>query len=156
MNTAALPPNWQGVWRGDTTITANDGSIEMVTMLMTIEPLAHDAHTWRIEYITDAQHSVLAYEISPDKDKGDGHFIVDEKNGVLLDCSLFDATLVSQFQVDGALLMSRFEQRDDTIRVEMVSCAAFAPRSTRTREDNVEVLSYSCRSLQYGVLRRTG
>lgn len=156
MQAATLPGTWQGTWRGDVAITAGDGTTESVVMQMSIEPLPDDAHTWRIEYITDKQHTVRPYVIAPDKSRGAGHFLVDEQNGILLDCTLFDATLLSQFQVDGALLMSRFEQQGDTIRVEIVSFAAFSPRTCRSYEGNTEVLSYSCRSLQHGSLRRAG
>lgn len=153
MNERMLPAIWEGTWQGDLLVVKSDDTIETVTMRLVIEPVSETAHTWRIEYLTDKQHSVRAYEIAPDE-SGSGRFVIDEKNGIRLDCRLFGNVLVSHFQVQGAMLHSRCEHRGDAIAVEIVSFDGENPRRNLSDEDNIEVLSYSCRAYQHGLLQR--
>lgn len=153
MSDNTLPAIWEGAWQGDITVVKSDNTTETVVMRLVVEPISELLHSWRIEYITDKQHSVRNYEIAPGE-VGNGHFVIDEKNGILLDCRLFGNTLVSQFQVQDALLFSRCEHQGEAIAMEIVSFNAAEPRRNVTDEESVEVLSYPCRAFQQGLLRR--
>ena len=117
MEDSGLSDIWRGDWRGDVTVTNAKNESETVVMALHIAPLGEGAYTWRIEYISDKQHSIREYEIAPNPEAGAGRLIVDEKNGILLDCRLFGTTLLSQFQVQDTLLMSRFEHQGSAIAI---------------------------------------
>lgn len=151
--TPALPPAWHGAWRGDLYIA---GRAEPVPMGIDIAPIkGRDAWTWRITYGEGENAQVRAYELLP----GDapGRFVVDEKNGVLLDDRLEGNVLVGMFEVGGVTLVSRHELVGaDELRFEIVSARSSDPRVSNAGDpDNPTLVrSFPIAGYQRATLRR--
>jgi hypothetical protein len=144
-----LPDVWNAVWSGEIKVIA-DGEIRHAsTMELRVASIAgRPAKTWSIHYSGQPSRN---YEITP-ATGGKGRFIVDEKNGLLLDEQLVGDTLYSAFSVGNVLLNSRFERRGDEMHVEI---ATYELASTNAATvSNAQATAYPFRSIQVGILRR--
>ena len=142
-----LPPQWNGLWRGGIEVMAGGQVTHRAQMELSVAPIAgRIAWTWTQTYTGQPPR---AYELRPAESDA-GRFVLDEKNGVLLDGQLIGATLLSTFRTGGVLLASRFELRGDELVVEI---ATFADPPQAAGKQQVAALPF--RSIQRGVLRRT-
>lgn len=151
----ALPAEWEGVWKGTTTVLSPSGHAEEVPMELHVAPAAGGpgVRTWTIVYGPEGARLTRPYEIAPVAGEP-GRFVVDEKNGLFVDNQLVGATLYSLFKVSTSYVATRFEHRADRIAVEMVLFDAVEPRQSRLTGGQVEVASYRHKSIQSGVLHR--
>jgi hypothetical protein len=142
-----LPAGWDGVWLGDIEVHAGDKVTHRARMDLRIAPVAGSvAKTWIQTYAGQPPRN---YEIRP-TESGEGRFVMDEKNGVLLDTQLVGNTLLSTFHTGGVLLTSRFELRGDELAVEIATFAE--PASDAATQSKVAAFPF--RSIQRGVLHR--
>jgi len=148
-----LPAAWDGVWRGTTTLFWAMGKVETAAMELHVSPLTDGkAKTWQVSYEFSDRREARAYEIRPAD--GAGRFIIDEKNGFLIDNYLSGNTLYSQFTINGNLVTTRFELQGKTMAVELTMFDARNPRRTKLTGGNFEVASFSPKYIQRGILRR--
>lgn len=144
---AELPAAWDGVWRGEIEVLAGGKVTHRAQMELRIAPIAGSAaKTWTQTYSGQPPRQ---YEIRP-ADSGAGRFILDEKNGVLLEEQLIGDTLLSTFRTGDVLLFSRFDLRGDALAVEIATFAA--PAVNGATKPEVGALPF--RSIQRGVLHR--
>src|SRR5215208_6720807 len=95
---AGLPPAWDGVWKGATTLTWANGKAESVAMELHVSPMPGGASkTWKVLYAFGDRREAREYEIRPAEGGGPGRLVIDEKNGFLIDNYLAGHTLYSQF-----------------------------------------------------------
>ncbi len=152
---ADFPAAWNGVWKGLTVNVAADGKREEIPMELHVLPLSQGrAHSWKILYGKDAAQTTRPYEIMP-VDGDPNRFVVDEKNGLLIDNQLVGSVLYSQFMVTTNLVTTRFELKGDEMRVELLMFDLRAPRQSKLNGGNIEVASYRFRSAQSGVLKKS-
>lgn len=107
---------------------------------------------WTVIYGTGNDRQERAYELAavpgyPNR------FLMDEKNGILVDHALFGPTLVSEFRVNATLLLSRFERTPDGVHVEIYSFQTTPSRRSGPRGSDIDVESYPATTLQRGLLR---
>lgn len=106
----SFPNDWLGFWEGDLHIYDEMGLKQ--TLPMALDNSITDVSgvfTWAIIYGPDSivgRRDYLLKEV----DKSKGHYIVDEKNGILLDAYLIDNELVSVFEVMGNSLTSTYRR----------------------------------------------
>ncbi|MFO0826669.1 MAG: hypothetical protein U0572_00845 [Phycisphaerales bacterium] len=148
-----LPVAWHGTWRGELEIASTPA--QRVPMELDIQPLDGGKRlTWRMTYGDGASKQVRAYELLP----GDApnRFVIDEKNGILIDQRLEGSTMVSAFEVQGNLLVSREELVGDELRFEITTYAAAKPRESAVGEGDAKttVKSYPSLGYQRAVLKR--
>jgi hypothetical protein len=150
-----LPPSWDGIWKGETKLTWANGKVETAAMELDVSPIpGSNAKRWRVVYVFSDRREVRDYELRPATDGGAGRFIVDEKNGFLIDNYLANDTLYSQFTINHNLVTTRFELKGQTMAVELTMFDTRNPRLTKLTGGEFEVASFSPKYVQRGVLRR--
>lgn len=150
-----LPPSWDGVWKGQTTLTWASGKAEAVAMELHVGPVPGGASkSWKVVYVFADRREVRDYEIGPAGGGGAGRLVIDEKNGFLIDNYLAGETLYSRFTINGNLVTTRFELRGEQLDVELTMFDASKPRVTKLTGGNFEVASFGPKYVQRGTLRR--
>lgn len=74
-----------------------------------------NADLWKIIYVFNDRREERNYEIKL-VEGSSNHFVIDEKNGFLIDNLLSNNTLYSQFTINNNLVTTRFELFKETIR----------------------------------------
>ncbi|MEM9982683.1 MAG: hypothetical protein AAF734_09310, partial [Bacteroidota bacterium] len=101
--------DWYGTWQGDLQITTPEGKVQKIPMELQIYPTdSAGYYRFSILYNQSPRHYVLQQV-----DTSKGHYVMDEKNGILLDTYLINRTFISQFEVMGNLLTSSYELQAD-------------------------------------------
>lgn len=102
-----LPERWNGVWRGSLTLNPPLKNFP-ATSPMELRIAPHEKEkghwSWAIAYSGQPERG---YELVAVPEKP-GTFVMDEKNGILLDATLDGAELLSAFEVGGRLLLTRY------------------------------------------------
>lgn len=163
---AALPAAWHGVWEGALSFGKRGGGT--IPMTLEIAPLEEPAGgaTWRITYGEGEGAHVRDYRLLPGG--GPGLFVIDERNGVLIDARLEElpglSVLHSAFDVGGSLNSASYELEGDALVFEFATSSAEDVRTTRaaaaaaepqrTALTEVTVRSYRPVSWQRAELRR--
>jgi hypothetical protein len=151
---AGLPPSWDGVWKGSTTLTWASGKVEAAGMELHVGPVAGGpSKTWKVVYDFADRREVREYEIRPLEGGAAGRLVIDEKNGFLIDNYLAGDTLYSRFTINGNLVTTRFALRGDAVEVELTMFDVRSPRLTKLTGGDFEVASFSPKYVQRGVLR---
>ncbi len=151
--TNQLPPDWFGDWAG-TLVIPNANAQQEVPMELHIHPLKGErAYQWQIVYGAGDKKNVRNYKLIPQSDKP-GTFVMDEVNGILLDCRLMGNVMFSQFKVGDVLLTSREELRDGKLFTEIITSGFGSPRVTGDKGKENEVHSYPLQSIQYATLTK--
>jgi hypothetical protein len=118
--TYVFPDDWLGIWEGTLDIYKNQKIVQSVPMRL--EHLKTDSsgvYIWAIIYGEDKVNGRRSYELKP-KDISKGHYVVDEKNGILLDGYVFANKYISNFEVMGNQLTSIYERNGDYLIFEII------------------------------------
>jgi hypothetical protein len=147
---APLPDLWLGDWKGTLLWSKAKGPDGEIPMELQIRPIKDSRDcTWRIIYGVGDKRQVRDYVLQPVAKKP-GYFVIDEKNGVLLDCRLVGQTIYTQFEVAGSLLTTRYERRGDGLHVEITS----STRNPAAEGAKTPVRTFTTQTVQAGELRR--
>ncbi|MCA9790355.1 MAG: hypothetical protein KC910_01115 [Candidatus Eremiobacteraeota bacterium] len=146
---ATFPKAWVGNWQGSLHIQggANDGAI--VPMRLSIAPKGPDRYSWTIQY---GDQPPRPYELLT-VDSASGHYVVDEKNGILIDSFLVGDSLVSQFEVGSNRITARYRQSGDQLSVEMDTFSSQPLR--RSGAGNFTVDAFALESIQRANLAKS-
>ena len=148
-----LPADWFGDWTG-TLVIPSPKARQEVAMELHIHPIkGEQAYQWQIVYGSGDKKNVRNYKLIPQSDKP-GTFVMDEANGILLDCRLVGTVMFSQFKVGDVLLTSRDELREGKLFTEIITSRFGSPRVTGDKGKESEVLSYPLQSIQYATLTK--
>lgn len=155
-----FPEDWVGIYKGDLQWFAGKNSI---LIPITIEIKAIDslenAYLWRSTYDSTERFPMVVKDyilVHPDT-LPEGHFLIDEKNGIYLDMILIDNSFYSCFEVNKTLLLSIDRlNADGSIHHEIISSRLDGAReSGTTSEDSYfGVKSYSRVGTQKATLKR--
>jgi hypothetical protein len=108
--------------------------------------------TWTLTYVAE-QRQERPYELKA-VPGFPGRFLMDEKNGILIDHVLYADTLACQFTVANSLLTATYELREDGVFFEVVTSALARPRRSGVENTDIKVDSFPLRSVQRGLLKR--
>lgn len=119
---ASFPADWLGHWQGDLLIYSPKGVIDTVPMALIHEPLSDGRWKWEIIYNRGikGKEERRAYELFT-VNAENGHFCVDEKDGILLDSYVRGNVLYSRFEVMGTVLESAERIENDCLVFEIWS-----------------------------------
>lgn len=156
--TLPLDARWHGHWKGTLELPqpGPDGR-SSVAMELVVTPLADSTGlAWTMVYGEGESRQERRYALLP----GDGpnRYVLDERNGILIDTVLQQGALVSAFTVQGMLLVSREELVGDALHFRIDTFSMATPRASGAGEGErrAEVASYRPVSSQRAVLRRDG
>jgi hypothetical protein len=108
--------SWAGVWRGDCQLSPPG----RVGMELRIEPMPGGLR-WVMVYRTPRGDEVRDYRVVPN---GPGRYVLDERNGILIDMVLRGDVLYDSFRIrqgNAPRIFGRHERRGRTMIVEMIS-----------------------------------
>ena len=149
-----LPESWFGLWKGTIRIDGVARPSQSVDMSLEVTAIPKSSRVnWILMYVAQGKTDVRKYELALVPDQP-GRFLMDERNGIVLDHSLVGNTLSSLFQVQNTLLHVSFQLEKDTMRVTMSSYDAQAVRESGATTQETKVSSYPLKSVQQGTLRR--
>ena len=145
-----LPADWHGRWSGTLKITSAAGEATETPMEMVIEPLKDSKnYRWKIVY---GKGPARNYELVPQEKAG--HFVIDEKNGLLIDAWLVGSTVYSQFQVGDSLIPVRYELGRDTLRFSLTVSSTKDPRTTKLTAGKFEAKAFKLEAVHVADLKR--
>jgi hypothetical protein len=155
----SFPEEWLGIWEGTLNIYNHQNILQSIPM--TLENLRTDTtdiYQWVIIYGEDKIKGKRDY-ILKTKDKSKGHYVVDEKNGILLDAYVLENKLISHFEVMGNQLTSIYERQEEKMVFEIIvnkSVPSLVSGNIKSegQEDIPEVKSYPIIGYQKAVLSR--
>jgi len=150
-----FPASWEGAWKGPC-ITVRKGKtpLRFPMELHVARREGKPGWTWRIVYGEGAKRQVRPYELVPVEGEPN-HFVIDEKNSILIDAYFQDDTLRSRFRVaDSSLEVTYARKGDTTLDVTITTFSAKPARTSGGKGNIPAVDSYALRAVQRGALTR--
>ncbi len=152
---AAFPNGWLGNWKGELHwYRAGKTEPQKVNMELRIQPGDSSGHyTWGIIY-GSATEDNRPYILKP-KDTAAGHWIIDERNGIVLDQFLVGNVFSGAFTVQNNTIVNSYRLENDRLTIEFYSLGAkpFAVTGNGT-EESPRVDTYRVGSYQKAVLSK--
>ena len=148
-----FPNDYLGTWKGNLTLYP---SLKEIPMSLQLGPaITKDSVYKYILTYEGATNDVREYELHV-RDKKQGLFHVDEKNGIILEEKLLGNKLSSVFSVSGSFLQITLELLTDEIVFEVYSWPAKVSKTTVSKEDEetYTVDSYKMNAYQKAVLKK--
>ncbi len=155
----AFPRSWSGRWRGPSSVFAPGRPPVQFTMELHVGPTDRpDRHTWTIVYDGAAGRQERPYELVV-RDAAEGRYAIDEKQSIVIESTLLDGALYSQFVVMGNRISAVYRRGSDadgtpTITVELVTVRDDDAKDTGGEAPAPVVRTLPPRSLQRAVMKR--
>ncbi|WP_171976472.1 hypothetical protein [Brasilonema sennae] len=145
----SFPQNWQGTWSGTMFNSPVQGRSQTVPMTLRIQPISNNPmrYSWQITYGTGAKKLVRNYELVA-KDQGASHFVIDEKDGTLIDAWWVGDRLYSQFRVKNRLLNTQYERQSNRLHYELVTYQSVSSAQGENEQQKVPFESYQLQVVQ--------
>lgn len=149
-----FPKTWIGHWEGELNWYAGSNAPKKVKMQLKIQPADTIGHyTWQLIYGDQAEDN-RPYILKP-IDASKGHWVIDERNGIVLDQFLIGQVFSGAFTVMGSTIVNNYQLEKDRLMVEFYSLPAKPIRqSGEGTQESPTVESYSVRSYQKAILKR--
>jgi hypothetical protein len=149
-----FPKNFIGNWKGSLQWMVAGKPTQTFTMQLRIQPEdTAGQYTWQIIY-GDKEQDNRPYILKP-VDTAKGHWVVDEKNGIMLDSYIHGNCLHGAFTVQGNTIVDNYCVQGNTMQVEFFSIKlAEKKQSGYGTDESPNVDSYRLSSYQKGVLKR--
>jgi len=153
-----FPEDWIGLWQGELNIYKPNGDIQTIPMELEIAAMdSSNNFIWALIYGEDKIAGRRSYELET-IDPLKGHYAIDEKNTIKLDCYLFQNKLFSRFQVMDNWLLATYEKEGENLIFEIISGNSQAVNITGNQkhngEDIPEVKAFPIIVSQQAVLKR--
>ncbi len=153
--TTSFPDSWVGNWKGELEwFRAGKTEPQKVNMELRIQPGDSTGnYTWQIIYGSSAEDN-RPYLLKA-KNTANGHWVIDELNGIVLDQFWVGNKFCGAFTVSGNTIVNNYWIENDTLMIEFYSLQAKPINTTgNDTEDSPKVDSYSIKSYQKAVLQR--
>lgn len=149
-----FPKAWLGHWEGELNWYAGTNAPKKVKMQLRIFPADTAGHyTWQLIYGDKAEDN-RPYILKP-IDASKGHWVIDERNSIVLDQFLIGQVFSGAFTVMGNTIVNNYQLEKDRLMVEFYSLPAKPIRqSGEGTQESPTVDSYSVRSYQKAILKR--
>jgi hypothetical protein len=153
-----FPKDWLGSWSGKLDIYSGQNVVQQVSMRLNIHPTDRDSvWTWNICYGEDTIKGLRAYEIKVLNGEK-GHYLIDEKNSILIDAFVQGNILISHFEVQSSHITSIYRRQDDELIFEIIVHKGDAIRSTGgtvvSGEEIPPVQAYQITGYQRAILKK--
>lgn len=151
-----FPKNWEGNWKGELSwYKTGKTDPQKVNMELRIHP-SDSANTWTWQII----YGAVTEDNRPYKlilaDTARTHWLIDERNGIVLDQYWVGNKFCGAFTVMGNTIINNYWMENDQLMVEFFSISSQPVATTgKGTEESPAVDSYGVRSYQKAVLQRT-
>lgn len=152
---ASFPKDFIGNWSGELEWNPLGKPVQKVHMELLIQPSKDTAgqYTWNLIYgnATSDNRPYILKSI----DSAKGHWIIDERNGIVLDQFWIGNRFLGSFSVGEVTIVNNYWLKDQQMELEFISYGRKASATTGTgKDDSPKVDSYSIKSYQKAVLKR--
>lgn len=151
--TTTFPGSWLGTWKGTLSwYRPGTDAPQLVPMQLHITA-ADTGYNWQLNYGSQAA-DLRPYRLLA-RDSARGHWVIDERNGIVLDQFWTGGRLSGAFTVQTSTLVNSYYLQGDSLIVEFYAMGA-APISTSGEgtASSPRVDSYRLQGYQKAVLRR--
>lgn len=151
----AFPDTWVGNWKGELQwFRTGKPESQKVDMELRIQPGDSSGHyTWGIVYGSFSA-DYRPYILKP-KDINAGHWVIDERNGIVLDQFWVGDSFNGAFTVQNNTIVNSYRMDKDQLTVEFYSISAKPLSVTgNNTEESPRVDSYRVGSYQKAILSR--
>lgn len=144
--------SWAGKYSGELVIYKPDGNVaQTVSMVLDIGPTADSTvWTWKTTY---NKNDVRDYVVLI-KDASKGKYVLDEKNGILIDLRFFGNKILSCFDVEGYLIYDSHTLVGNEIIFELSSSSEEQATRSGGKDEIPKVKSMHQVTYQRAVLKR--
>jgi hypothetical protein len=151
--TISFPQSFVGKWKGKLTWVVPGKPSQTFTMRLYILPADSGRYTWQIIYGDDEKDN-RPYILQA-VDTAKGHWVVDEKNSIILDSYWIGNRFTGAFSVQNSTIVDQYWLEADGLHVEFITYATKPIATTGgTSADIPPVDSYQIKSVQRGVLKK--
>ena len=149
----SFPKDFLGHWQGELEWFQAGKSQKIKMQLIIDRADTADQYSWQIIYGEKAEDN-RPYILKP-VDTTSGHWIIDERDGILLDQYWIGKRFTGAFTVQNSTIVDSYWLEGKNLVVEFYSISSKPVQTTGgTSEDVPPVDSYMMKSYQRGVLRR--
>lgn len=150
----AFPKPFIGNWKGQLQWLVAGKPAQTFTMQLKIQPTdSANQFTWQIIYGDDNKDN-RPYFLKP-IDTSKGHWVVDERDGIVLDSYVHGNSIHGAFTVQGNTIVDNYRVENDTMFVEFFSIKLNDKNTTgKGTEETPYVDSYRMGGYQIGILTR--
>jgi hypothetical protein len=154
-----LPEVWLGTWSGEMLNLGSGAASDPISVLLLISAFDDGSYEWRTVYGDDLENGLRDYRLVPAPASSSTDFLIDERNGILLQARLLGSSLVTPFRVGNRTFLSRYTlEAEDRLIHEIIFWSDDDPLETMgtgsTGEDGQPVSSMFPGGIQRSVLRR--
>ena len=152
----AFPDAWIGKWQGDVIIYNATGIAQTVPMELHIAA-GDSAQQWKwtMLYLPKDKPKDERPYVLKIKDLAKSHYIMDEKNSILLDAYYYGGVFYSSFEVQGSQLLATYRMQGKHLMMEITFGKSEAINTTGgTSEDVPPVKSFAIGGMQRAILKR--
>ena len=129
----SFPQDWLGFWTGNLNIYKAAGLSDQITMALDIAKTdTTGLYNWTIIYGVDSTAQRRAYQLKEINPKI-GHYLIDEKNGILIDAYFIQNELNSIFEVMGNTLIISYALKNSVLEFTV---KVFPSKEKRVSGDN--------------------
>lgn len=149
-----FPNDFAAHWKGELK-WYRDASAEprVVPMQLIIQPADSGCYSWQLIY-GDRSDDNRPYLLKP-VDSAAGHWIIDERNGIILDQYWKGGRLTGAFTVQNSTIVNTYYLQDSTLVAEFYAMGSKAVNTTGGGSEEIPpVDSYSINSFQRAVLKK--
>lgn len=151
--TSSFPQSFIGDWKGTLTWAVPGKAPQIFTMRLNIQPADSGRYTWQIIY-GDDQKDNRPYLLSP-VDTAKGHWVVDERNSIILDSYWIGNKFTGVFAVSGSTILDQYWIENGDMYVEFVTYNSKPLAVTGSTSKEIPAVdSYQIKSVQRGVLKK--
>lgn len=151
-----FPDAWNGTWKGELSwYTPGAKTPQSVAMEIIIAPVQDSTDQFHWEMVYAGNYEAKRSYVLQAVDKSKGKWMIDEKNGILLEQFLFGNQLTGVFTVQDATIVNSYRVDQDQMTVEFTSFRLSPGMSSGGQSEDIPpVESYTVYSYQRAVLKR--
>ncbi|MGZ5287820.1 MAG: hypothetical protein ACXWB9_11565 [Flavisolibacter sp.] len=149
-----FPSDFLGHWEGELQWykTGNKAPQNIKMQLVIQKTDTAGTYLWKLVY--GEQNTDNRPYLLKAIDTAKGHWVVDERNGILLDHYWVGNRLTGAFTVENTTILNSFRLEGDALLVEFYSTSAKPVRTSGGSSDIPSVFSYQAKAYQLAVLKK--
>lgn len=151
----SFPNNWVGHWKGELNWYKTGNEVpQKVAMELHIQPADSFGHfTWQLIYGSSSEDN-RPYELQA-IDKAKGHWVIDEKNGIVLDQFFVANKFCGAFTINNTTIVNNYWIENEKLMVEFFTLAAKPITTTGKGTEEIPLVdSYRIGGYQKAILTR--
>ena len=147
LNAQSVLENWEGAYEGEMIVGSSTRANDSVRVEFELSPVVADSvWTYRMTYFSDRFGTVVKdYELRRDG-ASTVDFLLDEKDGIIIEMTLLNNCFYSMFEVMGNLYSTTLRKENDELLFDLFSTQKEGAMLTKSEADEngdvYEVASY--------------